>query len=97
MNKEWKENMESPEHMNDLHEGYLQQPYYRVESQDIHGEERFVGPFLVPFVGALAGGLLAGAVFSPNYGYYPPYPVYAAYPPYPSYPPYPYYPHYYGY
>ncbi|RDW17103.1 hypothetical protein CWR48_14855 [Oceanobacillus arenosus] len=69
----------------------MQQPYNRDDNQGIYGEQRFISPFIVPFVGALAGGLLAGTVFRPNYVYQPPYPVYAPYSPYPQYPQYPYY------
>ncbi|BAC14662.1 hypothetical protein [Oceanobacillus iheyensis HTE831] len=48
----------------------------------------FGGPFFgfggAPFIGGLAGGLLAGELLSAPY-YYPPYPPY---PPYGYYPPY---------
>nr|WP_087974542.1 hypothetical protein [Oceanobacillus rekensis] len=57
----------------------------------LHEDYRFP---LVPFVGGIAGGLLAGALLYPQQGaYYPPYPPYPQYPPYVYY--HPYYPGYY--
>ncbi|GGA86958.1 hypothetical protein GCM10008025_32310 [Ornithinibacillus halotolerans] len=64
-----------------------------------HGYGGFEGG--LPFLGALAGGLLVGSLFNtPNYYPYNPYSNYSPYPPYPptGYPPYqeyPYPPYYY--
>ncbi|WP_339228849.1 hypothetical protein NSQ77_03535 [Oceanobacillus sp. FSL K6-2867] len=69
---------------------YVHYPYYRSE-HDHDGHLRF--PFL-PFLGGIAGGLLAGALIYPSgpayYPVYQPYPVYTPYPypPYPQYGPY---------
>lgn len=67
---------------------YVPYPYFRNE-HEYHGDQRFF-PFLLPFLGGLAGGLLAGAVYQPGPAYYPvyqPFPVYQPYP-FPPYGPY---------
>ncbi|MCM3025437.1 spore coat protein [Bacillus safensis] len=46
------------------------------------GRPGFFGP---PFLGGFAGGLLAGSLLAPGYGYGYPYPPYPPYGPYPWY------------